>query len=605
MIKSKIGLLFLGISSVALFLWFNYTNNTFAQEGPDSQYDFFINNFDSQIDVQENGDLKIQEKITTTFNQAKHGIYRRIPYQYLQSGDKLRTPISNISVDNQEYTSYREGDNMIIRIGSEDVILPSWTTVTYNINYEVGGGIRWYTGYQELYRNIIWNDRDVPIQTSQFHINLPVLFTKTDTNRFAYFGDYWSRNILSTVQFQEKNIEGSEINGLKPHQGITVGLKFPDNTFILPKMNPILQFLFNYIFYLIPLCLFLYLYRLWKKYGKDHPLPDVVQYYAPDHLTPPEIKAFYSRNISPNDMVSLLYKRAAAGLITIEKKEGWFLSSDDYLVHKLKDIFEDTETKDFEKIMFDSIFATEDSVNISDRKDLYKVLEAGANSVYAKYSQAANYTPESKSAFWKTLLIVIFMPISLFVLLIILLWITIYILSLSVDLNIMNDVGYTLDAVIDTHFGSIILIILLTIAMGIFFLSIIYAKTSEYEILLSKIRGYKTFLQKVEKPKLQTLLREDPNFIDKALPYAVVLWVAGIFLKIANEVLESWYHPSWFIGNALWSNIVKDIGKIESAKWTSPPAPSGGGSFWWSGWFSSGWGGFSGGGWGWWGWGSR
>ncbi len=102
----------------------------------------------------------------------------------------------------------------------------------------------------------------------------------------------------------------------------------------------------------------------------------------------------------------------------------------------------------------------------------------------------------------------------------------------------MNDIAFTLDSVISSHFGTLILIILLTIVTAIFFLSIIYAKTSEYEILLSKIRGYKTFLEKVEKPKLKTLLREDPNFIDKALPYAVVLGVAGVFLKIANEVIE-------------------------------------------------------------------
>jgi hypothetical protein len=50
-------------------------------------------------------------------------------------------------------------------------------------------------------------------------------------------------------------------------------------------------------------------------------------------------------------------------------------------------------------------------VNISDRKDLYGSLEQAANTVYAMYSYAPNYTPESKSAFWKMLMIVIFLPL--------------------------------------------------------------------------------------------------------------------------------------------------------------------------------------------------
>lgn len=599
--KSKVSLLFLWISSLAFILGASNILSVFAQE-ENTQYDFIINNFDSQIDVQENGDLKIQEHITVTFNEAKHGIYRSIPYQYQQSGQIIRTAISNISVANQEYTSYSESNNKIIKIGSSNLTLAAWTMLTYDISYKVEGWIRAYSGYQELYWNIIWNDRDVPIQKSQFQINLPVPFVKDNQNRFAYFGEYGSRNILSTVQFQDSSIQGTEANGLKPHEGITIGLKFPENTFILPKINKTLESLFTYAFYLVPLCLFFYLYRLWRKYGKDYPLPDVVQYYPPDNLTPPEIKAFFTRNINANDMVSLLYKRAWQGFITIEKKEdSGFWHSNNYILHKLKEINSKQKIKDFEKVLFDEIFASEKSVNISDRKDLYGSLEQAANTVYAMYSYAPNYTPESKSAFWKMLMIVIFLPLWVAISLIIILWIITYILS-SIDPNTMNDIAFTLDSVISSHFGTLILIILLTIATAIFFLSIIYAKTSEYEILLSKIRGYKTFLEKVEKPKLKTLLREDPNFIDKALPYAVVLGVAGVFLKIANEVIEWGYHPTWFLGNNM--NILNDIKNIEGSTWTKPPSPSWGGSFGGSGWFSSWWW-FSGGGWGWGGGGSR
>jgi len=74
-----------------------------------------------------------------------------------------------------------------------------------------------------------------------------------------------------------------------------------------------------------------------------------------------------------------------------------------------------------------------------------------------------------------------------------------------------------------------------------------YAKTPSYEQLLSSLRGYRTFIEKVEAPQLQVLLKQDPTFIDKTLPYAVVLGLASSFLKVTDQALGEAYHPVWFI----------------------------------------------------------
>ena len=49
---------------------------------------------------------------------------------------------------------------------------------------------------------------------------------------------------------------------------------------------------------------------------------------------------------------------------------------------------------------------------------------------------------------------------------------------------------------------------------------------------------------KVDKVKLETLLKEDPLYLEKSLPYAIVFGVESEFIKnITPEMIEEW---DWF-----------------------------------------------------------
>ncbi len=86
--------------------------------------EYYLDNYDINIVVNENNSLDIKEKIGAYFNEYKHGIYRKIPLKNnitrldgTTSSNKVR--ISNIKVDN-DYSTSRENNYKIIKIGSSD-----------------------------------------------------------------------------------------------------------------------------------------------------------------------------------------------------------------------------------------------------------------------------------------------------------------------------------------------------------------------------------------------------------------------------------------------------------------------------------------------------
>ena len=55
----------------------SFDNDSFYRQN----YEYFVKNYDIQVDVNENNVLHVTEKINANFHVRKHGIYRYIPYQ--------------------------------------------------------------------------------------------------------------------------------------------------------------------------------------------------------------------------------------------------------------------------------------------------------------------------------------------------------------------------------------------------------------------------------------------------------------------------------------------------------------------------------------------
>ena len=84
-----------------------------------------INNFDSQIDIQKNTNLRVTERIKAFFDTPKHGIIRTIPVIYRTKTKNVNSRISDIAVTDEtgnkyQFTASRTGDDLDIKIGDPD-----------------------------------------------------------------------------------------------------------------------------------------------------------------------------------------------------------------------------------------------------------------------------------------------------------------------------------------------------------------------------------------------------------------------------------------------------------------------------------------------------
>ena len=102
------------------------------------------------------------------------------------------------------------------------------------------------------------------------------------------------------------------------------------------------------------------------------------------------------------------------------------------------------------------------------------------------------------------------------------------------------------------------------------------------------LKWYKEFLSKVEKPVLENELKNDPSYLSKILPWAVIFGVESRIINQMQEYLQNinWYQwenfsPATFsyLNNNLSSSFTSS-----SDSWSSGSGSSWGWGWWWGGW---------------------
>jgi len=110
-----------------------------------AENDFIINNFKSDITIQDNGQIMVEETVKVFFYQPKHGIYRDIPYVY-QSPDGKKTYteiiVDNVTdgIKNIPYEVTSNESNIRIRIGNPNKTVSG--SQEYLIRYYASGVLR-------------------------------------------------------------------------------------------------------------------------------------------------------------------------------------------------------------------------------------------------------------------------------------------------------------------------------------------------------------------------------------------------------------------------------------------------------------------------------
>lgn len=501
---------------------------------------------DYHVDMVLSGDgsMSVVESLDVNFDEERHGIYREIPLQD-PYGEQLS--LSNVSVDVDPLASQSWSNNFLtLKIGDKDTTI-IWPK-RYTIRYTVDNAIKIYSGWTELYRNVIGDKRETTIAKSSRSLQLPKEYSPDSSWTFAVWWSYGETLTGSILFASSSNTQrdwslSSELN---PYQWVTIGMKFPSDYFVFPDAyeeffisssddyegdNTILSSIIGMLFWLVFIFGIPFFFSSYSKKRKSN--RPVTIYYNPPKGIDVSLAFFlwHNNEYEPKIFTALLYYRAAQWWAVIKKEKTewlfWFFASDQY--HIIETSNKPLHATDIDRTLLQKFFGTFD--NVKDDIALSEKSYTTIKSLLSKLSTSflsENYT--KKKEWWQ--------------------W----------------------------FFG-------------------IRELTDSWKDIFEQLRWYKEYLSKVERPVIEQELKSDPDFINKILPWAVLFGVETRLLKMIEDLLRNLKRYQSNDGTYLTYATLNSMNNSFKSYSTPPRSSS---SSWFSGWwwFSGGWGWWGG----WWSW---
>lgn len=539
--------------------------------------EYVIDAYHIDIVVNEDNTFDITENITAYYNVAKHGIYRTIPMRNEitrldGTTSKNIAKLTDLKVSDK-YKLKKEKGNYKIQIGSQYITLTE--SNDYEISYKYNLGKDPIEDADELYFNIIGTEWDTVIGNITFKITMPKEF---DESKLGFASGYTGAVENENIYYE---VNGNVITGgyegiLGANQALTVRLELPEEYFTGESKN---INIFEYLAFGIPLGLLIISLLLWLLYGNDKKTIDVVQYYPPENINSLEAAFIYKGKVDSKDVVSLLVYLANKGYIKINEvdKSDSLFSAGSFKVTKLKGYYENDE---HEKEFLNSMFT-------GNNTEVYSsVLPRKIGSTINKILKSANSKKVKENIFEKSSLKMASLLKAFCIIIAILMLgipsidsgdyynVFIYIFLIAVYLPFYSILFSSKSPLITRIFLGAFIIphsILMIGGMGSFtifssnviyvysvivsiiciililLLSKIMPKRNEYgKEMLSKINGFRTFLETVEKDKLEMLVMENPEYFYNILPYTYVLGISDKWIEKFESI--AMVDPSWYEG---------------------------------------------------------
>jgi uncharacterized membrane protein YgcG len=550
--------------------------------------DEIIRSFDVFIDLHVDGSYTVKESIVYDFgSEDRHGIYRNIPLAGEIAGEYRRMSLKNVLVTNRSGTptpfeTSRKRDGLEIKIGDPDHLVTG--IQYYVISYTVHGGVLYHDEYDEIYWNATGNEWQIPIDQARLRLRLPDGYgTETIRDSECYLGEVGDRySCKGPFQVRGdgsgRTVEYLATRTLFPGSGMTAAFGLPKGTLEEPGFGKkFVDALIRYgyiLFFLVPLGVLVYMWRLWLRVGRDPKGRGTIvpEYEAPAGLTPLEVGTLIDGKADLRDISAEIVYLAVRGHLKIRKVSKPILGvipHSDYELIRMTGYKDDLGETDRSLLDYLFRYGRGDTVSLTELKDnFYEHLGTLRGSVHRVLHVAKElHTRDHRKVrtYWgQRAMFAAFLAIA----------------ASLVFSYVSRELGYA-------AFWSGVASALILVGFGYFMPS----TTIQGAYMKEYLEGLKLYLEKAEKLRLE--FHNDPeNVPDKfseLLPFAMVLGVEKEWAKQFRNVYlseQGWYEGA---GSLTPQRLVSDMSTFASqATRTVYAAPSSGGA-------SSG-GGFSGGG---------
>lgn len=516
-----------------------------------------ISTFASQMHVRADGVMEVTETIEGNFFEPRHGIYRFIPKR-LQDGRRLgitpvRVTLQQMSVPYE--LSESSDHQQVIKIGDPNKEFSG--PFSYQISYEVTGVVLEENGKDFFAWNVTGNGWDVPLTSVSAELTIEGV-PSADISLECYTGPFGS-----TAQDCTKRSLGEQAQ-IVASDALTVQVLFPSGHVTARSMGDLRreQWLRNldWLMILLPIGSFAFMYRRWKRDGRDPKAPsvEVVQYDPPDALRPLETMGIMSSSLSSNALAAFFVDLAERGHLTIEEGEkGWF-GRRPYTLHRSAPLGE--MDPPYAHTFLDALFKDSD-VHLLTANDstLLSAWSAVQTALHEELIEKGYFPPGNRHA-----------PLPY-----ILLWIALSFCAFWLGLFLAG---------VTERIVPLAMLLLAALPFGLFGI-FMGRRTQKGADAYAHACGFRTYLKKAE--AYRTIWQEQEGIFEKLLPYAIGFGVGKKWARVVGSTLQE--PPSWYVGSPgvtfLPANFAGNISSFADTVTSSTTSTS-----------SSGGGGFSGGG---------
>jgi len=359
-----------------------------------------ISSFQSTLDIQSDGTVRVSEHIDYDFETAqRHGIYRTIPYTKInKAGKKYLIDLHSFSIvdqSNRPYNYSTETTQSVknIKIGDADKTISG--AHTYIISYTASGALTYFSDHDELYWNVTGNGWGYPIQKGIATVSLPATVDPAILQIACYTGIVGSTEIDCTHSYANGIAKIETTRPLAANEGFTLVVGFPKNlvsvleqkeyvSFWDTVSGKILIFIFIVIGILWYVVLPISIPIKWWKHGRD-PTPAIgvasAWFDAPKtkdgkRLTPGETGTLLDEKADMQDITATIIHLAQRGYMQINEAE-----NGSFTLKKLVPKEKSEKLRSHEQRLYDDVFGALDVVNLKTAK-LSVVVEQAKKDLY-------------------------------------------------------------------------------------------------------------------------------------------------------------------------------------------------------------------------------
>ena len=358
-----------------------------------------IDNIDVVLDVQQNGDVIVDETYTYTFAGNYHWVARDIPTAGYGG-------ITDIQVRNADgiplpegegagtFKKYKSGDLQSIEIYFD----LTDTSATYTYHYRAKNVILFWEEGDELRWYVFDAATAVPVGAARATVKLPGSIPIADMTHSVQTGF----GVQALVDSPAASTMVYEAADIPPYTNFWIVTGFPKGVVKYTwTARRLAEFLVPKIGFLLPIISLLAMLLIWRKRGRDEPGVVHATYVSepPSDLSPGLAGALIDEKVDTKEVIATIVDLSRRGYMEITDTDAKGPAGKAMTIFTRRKSFDDL--KGFEKKVAESLFDSKhpDQVTTKDLKNhFYKYVEPIVDQVYEDVTTAGLFFKNPKKA---------------------------------------------------------------------------------------------------------------------------------------------------------------------------------------------------------------